>query len=181
MPEVSLPPLDGYCFSSLTADDEPAVQALLARCADYLELVAGLPPSPNLAHELFSQLPAGKGKEDKLLWGISAELGELVGLLDAVRDYPAPEVWFMGLLLLEPTRRGQRVGEQIYDAFEWWARTQGAAEIRLSVAEHNEAAWRFWQRLGFLEMERRPPAMFGGKESRFILMNHMLHASSASC
>jgi len=41
------------------------------------------------------------------------------------------------------------------------------------VAEQNEAASRFWQRLGFLEMERRRES-FGAKESVFILMNHIL-------
>jgi ribosomal protein S18 acetylase RimI-like enzyme len=72
------------------------------------------------------------------------------------------------------------LGEQVYSAFERWAHTQGATEIRLSVAEQNRAALRFWQRLGFLEMERRPPEVFGAKESRFILMNHMLPAGSTS-
>jgi hypothetical protein len=88
MLEVSLPPLNGYRIASLTEDEAPVVQALVARCADYLELVAGLPPSPDLAHEVFSQLPPGKGKEVKVLWGITAGLGEFVGILDAVRAYP---------------------------------------------------------------------------------------------
>jgi hypothetical protein len=43
MPEVSLPAVEGYRFASLTEAEQPAVQALLERCADYLELVAGLP------------------------------------------------------------------------------------------------------------------------------------------
>jgi hypothetical protein len=88
MMEFSLPTLAGYSLAYLTEDEEPKVQALLERCADYLELVAGLPPSPELAHDLFTLLPPGKGKEDKLLLGIFAAPGELVGLLDAVRNYP---------------------------------------------------------------------------------------------
>ncbi len=43
MREVSPPTLDSYRFAYLTEDEEPEVQALLERCADYLELVAELP------------------------------------------------------------------------------------------------------------------------------------------
>jgi ribosomal protein S18 acetylase RimI-like enzyme len=73
------------------------------------------------------------------------------------------------------------LGEQVYGPFERWAHTLGAAEIRLSVAEQNAAAGRFWQRLGFLELERHPPEVFGAKESGFILISHRLARSSTSC
>jgi GNAT superfamily N-acetyltransferase len=176
MIKVLPPALEGYKLAYLTEDEEPQVEMLLERCADYLDLVAGLPPSPELAHDLFTTVPAGKGDEDKILLGIWAEPAKLVGLLDAVRDYPTQGVWFLGLLLLEPARRRQGDGAQIYWAFEQWAKTLGAKEIRLSVAQQNEAALRFWQRLGFLELERKPPERFGAKESVFILMNRILLA-----
>ena len=170
MMKFPLPPLEGYRLATLSPTEEPLVQALLERCADYIELVAGLSPSPELTHDLYTLLPAGKGDEDKILLGIFAGPGELVGLLDAVRDYPAHGVWFLGLLLLEPARRGQGLGEKIYRAFEQWAKILEAQSICLSVAQQNEQAYRFWQRLGFEEIERRPPELFGAKESIFILM-----------
>lgn len=156
----------------LAEEDEPEVQALLARCADYLELVAGLRPSPELAHDVFTLLPPGKRREEKVLPGLSGpsgESGELPGLLDAVRDYPEPGVWFLGLLLLDPAHRDQGLGTGRYRAFERWAQQFGAQEIRLWVAEQNPAASRFWQRLGFLQIERLPPELFGAKESVFLL------------
>jgi GNAT superfamily N-acetyltransferase len=157
MMKFPLPPLEGYTLAALSPTEEPLVQALCERCADYIELVAGLPPSPELARDLHTLLPAGKGYEDKILIGIFAGPAELVGLLDAVRDYPTQGVWFLGLLLLEPARRGQGLGEKLYRAFEGWAK-----------------ASRFWQRLGFEEIERRPPEVFGAKESIFILMSRTL-------
>jgi ribosomal protein S18 acetylase RimI-like enzyme len=61
---------------------------------------------------------------------------------------------------------------------------QDAESVRLTVAEQNERAYRFWQRLGFREIERRPPEMFGAKESVFIVMRREVAdgeaASSAS-
>jgi len=140
--------------------------------------VAGLEPSRELARDLLTALPPGKEREDKLLLGVFAEAGELVGLLDVVRNYPAPGVWFLGLMLLEPAQRSQGLGKKLYEAFERWAQAIGAEEIRLSVAEQNGAAFRFWQRLGFLEQERQPPELFGKKESVFILMNRLLSPGS---
>src|ERR1700738_2261207 len=158
---------EGYRLAYLTLGEEPQVEALLERCADYLELVAGLPPSPELVHDLFTLLPAGKKNEDKILLGIFAASAQLVGLLDVVCEYPTRGVWFLGLLLLEPGQRGQGLGKKVYCAFAGWAKNLGASEIRLSVAEQNESAYRFWQRLGFLERERRLPELFGAKESSF--------------
>jgi ribosomal protein S18 acetylase RimI-like enzyme len=71
------------------------------------------------------------------------------------------------------------LGEKLYRAFERWTQTRGAKEIRLLVAKQNEAASRFWLRLGFQEMERRSQS-FGAKESVFILMNHILPPDSSS-
>ena len=180
MMKGSPPILDDYKLIYLTQDEEPQVEALLQRCADYLDLVAGMEPSRELARDLLTALPPGKEREDKMLLGVFAEAGELVGLLDVVRNYPEPAVWFLGLLLLEPAQRGQGLGEKLYGAFERWAQTLGAKEIRLSVAEQNEAAFRFWQRLGFLERERQAPSLFGAKESVFILMNRLLSPGSTS-
>jgi GNAT superfamily N-acetyltransferase len=176
MIKVLPPALEGYKLAYITEDEVPQVGMLLERCADYLDLVAGLPPSPALAHNLFTAVPPEKGYEDKILLGVWAEPAKLVGLLDVVRDYPTQGVWFLGLLLLEPAQRRQGDGTQIYRAFEQWAKTLGAKEIRLSVAQQNEVALRFWRRLGFTELEHKPPERFGAKESVFILMNRVLFA-----
>jgi pimeloyl-ACP methyl ester carboxylesterase len=111
----AMPPvLEYYKLAYLTEDEEPQVEMLLERCADYLDLVAGLPPSLALAHDLFTTVPEGKGYEGKILLDIWAESAKLVGLLDAVRNYPAQGVWFLGLLLLEPGQRKHGTGAQIY-------------------------------------------------------------------
>lgn len=78
----------GYSIRVLEAKDGPTVQALCERCADYFELVTGLPPGPAEAQSLFIELPEGKGYEDKLLMGIFASSGDLVGVLAVIGDYP---------------------------------------------------------------------------------------------
>lgn len=165
-----LPSLEGYTFAKLTCADVSLIQAVLERCADYLDLVAGLPPSPSLALRLCTELPEGKNEQDKWLFGIFVAQHHCIGLLDAVCNYPRSGEWFLGLLLLEPAWRGHQRGEQIYRTFEQWVISSGAHAIHLSVALQNEKAFRFWIRLGFEEGERRAPEVFGAKESIFASM-----------
>jgi GNAT superfamily N-acetyltransferase len=138
----------------LRSDDGPIVQALLEQCADYFELVSGLPPGPAEAHSLFTDLPPDKTYADKILIGLFDRSAALSGVLDAVRDYPEPSVWHISLLLLDPDHRRHGRGAEVYRAFENWSRSQGAHVIRLGVFEQNEKAQRFWQRMGFTEIER---------------------------
>ena len=174
MTKETIPAPVGYLLMILAPEDESQVHALLERCADYIELVSGLPPSPATTHDLYMALPEGKGYEDKFLIGLFTPDNELIGVLDAIRDHPQQKEWYLGLLLLEPEQRGQGLGEQVYHAFEHWVAQQDAQAIRLTVAEQNERAYRFWQRLGFVEIERRPPQMFGAKESVFIVMRRSI-------
>ena len=97
---LSLPVDERYTLVALTPEDGPEVQALMERRADHAELVMGLPPGPAEAQSLYMGLPEGKGYEDKLLLGVFTTQRRLVGVLDALRDYPKPGEWWIGLLLL---------------------------------------------------------------------------------
>lgn len=106
-------------------------------------------------------------------WKLQVELLLFLAFLCKMRDDPC-----LSILQLRPSLF-LGLGEKFYRAFEGWANNLGAKEIRLSVAEQNESASRFWQRLGFLELERRPPELFGTKESIFILMSRILSPDRA--
>lgn len=167
---LSLPVDERYTLVALTPEDGPEVQALMERCADHAELVMGVPPGPAEAQSLYMGLPEGKGYEDKLLLGVFTAERQLVGVLDALRDYPEPGEWWIGLLLLEPEQRGHGLGERIYNTFERWVATQGARAIQLGVVERNTAGERFWRRLGFVEVRRTPPWRLGVRENVSIVM-----------
>lgn len=167
---LTLPIDERYTLLALAPEDGPNVQALLERAADYSALVMGLPPGPAEAQSLYTDLPEGKGYEDKLMLGVYTADQRLVGVLDAVRDYPELGEWWLGLLLLEPDARGQRLGERVYRVFEQWASGKGAQGIRLAVFEQNVKGERFWRRLGFEELERKPPRHLGALMSVAIVM-----------
>jgi GNAT superfamily N-acetyltransferase len=160
----------GCCVAYLRPDDTAALQALLERSADYSELVTGAPPGPSEALSLLQDCPEGKTTDDKVVIGFFTDQGHLVGVLDAVRDYPGPRVWFLGLLLLDPDYRNKGLGERTYRAFERWAGQQGARRIRVGVVEANQRAYAFWERMGFAPAERRPPRRYGNLEHVVIVM-----------
>ena len=56
----------------LDVGDEPAVQGLAERCADYFALVEGRPPSATAAREFFAAAPEGRRPEDVLKLGVVA-------------------------------------------------------------------------------------------------------------
>jgi len=157
----------------LRLGDGPIVQALLEKCTDYFELVTGLPPGPAEAQTLFTDLPPDKTYADKILIGLFDQAETLSGVLDAIRDYPEPGVWHIGLLLIDPDHRDHGWGAEIYRAFEDWSRGQGAQAIRLGVFEQNEKAQRFWQRMGFTEIERTC-RHFGALDGILIVMRRSL-------
>ncbi len=168
-------PVGEYTTARLHPDRDAAVlQALFDACADFSDLIEGQPPAPTAAQEAFTDLPPGKTLDDKFLVGIFDPAGALVGVLDAIRAYPQPGTWFIGLLLLDPSQRGRGLGETVTRAFEEWAAAQGAREIGLGVVEANTGGYRFWARLGFTPVRTTPPRAFGRKTHAVIYMTHDL-------
>ncbi len=147
--------IPGYHIASLGEEDAATIQALLEKAGDYTLMVDGRPPSPDGYREILTDLPPGKTPDDKLAMGIYENGTALIGLLDAVRNYPEPGIWWIGQLLVDPTRRGQGLGEAIYHSFETWAAQCGAVGIGLGVVQVNARALRFWQRLGFTTLEEK--------------------------
>jgi ribosomal protein S18 acetylase RimI-like enzyme len=158
-----------------TAEDEPAVARLFAASADYFEIVLGRPPRSGDAQALYSDGPEeGRSPDGKMLFGIRVPDDEaLVGVLDVFAHYPEPGVWYIGLVLLEPTARTRGLGRAVVESFAHDARSQGATELQINVVEHNAAALSFWTRLGFKET-RRWRQRYGERESTFIRMRRKL-------
>ncbi len=149
------------------------LQAFYEGCRDYFELVTGQPPGPDEAGDLLRALPRGKAQEDKFVIGLFDAPAHLVGVLDVIRDFPAPREWYLGLLLFEPRLRGNRLGDRVYHRLEDWIRAQGGTAVHLVVDEVNPGALRFWQRMGFA-VQGMGVRMLKGRESPFLRMTREL-------
>jgi GNAT superfamily N-acetyltransferase len=79
--------------------------------------------------------------------------GELIGFLDAIRGWPDPATWAIGVLLLVPAARGQGVGAQVLEELEQRARDEGARRVRVGVARDSARARAFWVRQGYRPLD----------------------------
>ncbi len=105
--------------------------------------------------------------ENVLCLGLRQE-GLLDGVIFALRDFPQPADWYLGLALLAPEIRGKAFGGELCRKFEDWAASQGAGKILLAVVAANEAATRFWERSGY-NLPRCYPAQMLGLRRHVII------------
>jgi GNAT superfamily N-acetyltransferase len=86
-----------------------------------------------------------------------AECGsDLVGCgyarIEAAKHYlKHPMHAYLGLMYVDPARRGQAVIGKIIDALKTWCRARQITELRLDVYSGNRAAIRAYQKAGFAE------------------------------
>ncbi len=172
--DIHLFELPGYQVHLLGEETLPALQGLLERCRDYIQLVTGALPGSDAAEHMLADCPPGRSSEDKAVIGVINGDCNLVAVLDAIRNYPADGCWWVGLLLVEPTQRNQGLGRSIFQAFEQWVGLLGTKYVFLGVVEDNERASRFWQSLGFEVVEKQPPNHFGAMEHVVLTMAHDL-------
>lgn len=142
----------GARLGALSREQRGEIQALFQRCGEFLKLTTGHPAGPDEAERLFADVPPGRSEADKHVWGIRDAEGALVGVVDVLRGYPRDDVWFLGLLLLDPDRRGQGLGAWALAEVTARAAAAGVAEVHLAVVPRNVGGLRFWRREGFREV-----------------------------
>ncbi|WP_075064204.1 GNAT family N-acetyltransferase [Ornatilinea apprima] len=180
MPFMETPLLSGsdWRAARLRFEDGPRLQDLVMRCSDFHLLIHDELPGAHEAEELLTDLPPGKTAEDKLVLGVETLNGSLMGVMDLVMDYPEKGKLFIGLFLLDPAARGKGWGKAVMMALEDWCRQQGVQKLGLGVLEHNQPARAFWQAIGFIEISRRPPRLFGQREGVVILMEKRMEMAA---
>jgi ribosomal protein S18 acetylase RimI-like enzyme len=154
----------------LTEKDAQLLQRLLERCYDYYDMVEGRRPKPDTALKELRTTPSGVPRENLTPVGLFAVNGALVGAILAVRHYRRENQWYVSLQILEPKWRGRRAGQDVFLAFEAWAKSQNADSILLSVVDANKRASHFWEGLGFGLPRCYPPQAFGRK--RHVLIEY---------
>lgn len=90
--------------------------------------------------EICSALPAGRSAADKFTFAIE-RAGQVIGMIDVIRGYPEPDIWYLGFLFIAKEHRGG-MGRQALRGLYSWAKRQGATALRLGVVEPNlKARW----------------------------------------
>lgn len=115
-------------------------------------------PTP-MAAEFARRLTVQLGRDDVRAWLAEAD-GEPVGFaLATLRPSPYYDV---GIIMLEelyarPHRRGTGVGTALMAALVAWVEERGVGEVQINVDEVDVAARRFYERLGFTNLEGTGP------------------------
>ena len=163
-----------YFMCSLRPAHEESLQTPFEQCADFTMLVEGENVNPDAAQEIFRSVPAGRSTRDKFLYGLMDQKGNIVGVLEGMRHYPDNTAWWIGLLLLAPGIRSHGLGRKIVDAFSEYISSNQGTSIMLGVVEENQAAYRFWQQLGFRLVRQTEPRAFGKKIQTVYVMQRDL-------
>jgi GNAT superfamily N-acetyltransferase len=150
----TLGPDGRFSTRRLRPPDLPALQALFARAADYFVIATGAPPALDEAERAFVGGPPSKAVSDKQTIGVFDETRTLVGVLDAIPDFPADGTCTIGLLLLHPAVRGRGLGAAVLAAFEAWMTRRGARRLRTALVTHHAAGLAFLRRAGYVEVSR---------------------------
>ncbi len=101
-----------------------------------------------------------KASADKLAWFVATTgsgAAEAVGLIAGLADEANPRSPAVISMWVAPECRGTGVADDLLDALERWAQSDGAVALVLRVAEGNERAWRFYRRRGFVPTGYREP------------------------
>ena len=131
--------------------DIEALNRLHARCADYVELITGAPPHGREGEELYWRLAPGLPPETKVLLGLYPRAGgDLVGVVELIRDLRRRGDWCLALLVMEPGWRGKGLGTRLVEAMFAALRDEDGDTVCLVVQRQNEGALRFWTRMGFV-------------------------------
>jgi GNAT superfamily N-acetyltransferase len=140
-----------------TARDLPAIVAM-RDALNALEL-SGSPHAPiqRLTLEEFTALWGGTLDHPAYCWRVvEAEHRPIgFGLIYLMTPRTQPPGAFVHWAYLDPSYRRQGLGRLLLDHLLDWARGQGANRVELQFIEGNQAAQRFWTKVGFHTYARK--------------------------
>lgn len=104
-------------------------------------------------------LPPGKDYHDKFFVGFF-ENETLVAIMDLILDYPAKNIAFIGLFMMNVEYQNKGIGSKIIMECAKCLQTLGFYKIRLGVDKNNPQSNAFWKKNGFIPVS----------ENKYILM-----------
>jgi GNAT superfamily N-acetyltransferase len=163
--------IDGVQATEIKAENVPTLQQFFDANPEYFLSVTGQPPLRNQGHEEFiSELPEGWPFTKKWAIGFLNTERSMVAVATIIADLLAPDVWNLGLFIVETRQHGKGIARPLYDALETWMSAHGAKWIRLGVVAGNLRGERFWERLGFTELRRTYGIEMGAKTQTMRVM-----------
>ncbi|MCY4336380.1 MAG: GNAT family N-acetyltransferase [Litoreibacter sp.] len=161
--------MSGNWQLALLAYDKDSARVLncAERCRDYILMETGREPDATWVTGFFNDAPPDRGADDILSMGIEEPDGALSGLLGIAPGYESASEWYLGLLLIDPAKRGQGIGATVLREVVKLAKSSGAESLKVAVLSANTDGLRFWQRHGFVHFRDAPDE--GDGHDRLVL------------
>ncbi|RDY22913.1 GNAT family N-acetyltransferase [Romboutsia maritimum] len=131
----------------ISLEQSKEIKNLYELCSDYHIIYSGRKANEQDIKDIFTYTE-DKTSKNSLTLGIY-ELNELIGLIDIFKNYPKENTWFIGLLLLSPNNRGNKLGSLVHSELVKYALGLDADFFRIGVLEENILAHKFWESLGY--------------------------------
>ncbi len=141
---------------------------LATRAQDYVVLEVGHAPTDAFIHDFFTATPPDLSVECLIHFGLM-EGAAMVGMIGIARGYEFPDDWWIGLMLVDPAFRSQRIGHKVVDEVKQRAKSQRVNMLKLAVLCANPRALRFWTREGFTHHRDAPATPESDGHDRVVL------------
>lgn len=151
-------PPKAWVVRPASADDAPALALLCAAHAAYEQIPFD---AAGHAQRLAAALAAGR-----LQAWLALKAGQAVGYASATQDYAtlaARPFVHLDCLYLTPEARGQGLGQALMDAVVQAARSLGCTQLQWQTPVWNEAALRFYDRLGATRLSKQRYTLWCGE------------------
>lgn len=157
-------PAPFHRIAELQPDSSDRLQAFFDANPEYWLRVFGSPPGPTDAQELFERFPPPEMTwRTKHVLEIAAGDGSVGAIADVITDLCAPRVWHIGLFIAGTRLHGTGETTSLYRALEGWMRRGGATWSHLGVVVGNIAAERFWEKMGYCDVQLRKNVEMKGR------------------
>ncbi|MBP3701622.1 MAG: GNAT family N-acetyltransferase [Lachnospiraceae bacterium] len=131
-----------------TKEDITLAYELYRSNTAYFQLVSGKSPTRQDVMDDRDACPPGVFPTQKK-YGMYLLDGIPVAIVDVLEGFPDPEVYYIGLFLIDGKHHREGLGRALYEQMEAEARVQGFRRMRLGVVDTNHRARSFWQAMDF--------------------------------
>lgn len=137
-----------FRFSLLDEDNVQDAFEIYRSNMEYFEICGTKEISLDTIYEDLNSLPERVDKGQKL-FGLVYYDDEPIALLDLIKSYPDSDSFYIGLLLIEGSKRGTSYGSNVYEFIEDKMKSLGFKKGRLGVLDNNPKALKFWKKMGY--------------------------------
>ena len=141
---------------------------LSLRAQDYVVLEVGHAPDAAYIHDFFTATPPDLTQDCLIHLGLM-EGPALVGMVCIAEGYELPNDWWIGLMLIDPAFRSQRIGHNVMNEVKRLAKLRGMNMLKLAVLCANPRGLKFWQREGFIHHRDAPATPDSDGHDRVVL------------